>query len=110
MADSASGSSIVGAWPTPGTSTSREPGNSATIFSPADRAAMRDAFLSRDVNMRDLRDQTGAIRRQPAPVGELHVRIEKPEGMEAAVAAGSTMVRVGRAVFGGRPAKVTSPA
>jgi uncharacterized membrane protein len=26
-------------------------------FSPADRAAMRDAFLSRDVNMRDMRDQ-----------------------------------------------------
>lgn len=37
--------------------------------------------------LRDLRDQTGAIRRQPAPLGELHVRIEKPEGMEAAVAA-----------------------
>ncbi len=29
-------------------------------FSPADRAAMRDAFLSRDVNMRDLRDQMRA--------------------------------------------------
>jgi uncharacterized membrane protein len=26
-------------------------------FSPIDRAAMRDAFLSRDVNMRDMRDQ-----------------------------------------------------
>ena len=36
-------------------------------------------------SLRDLRDQTGAIRRQPAPVGELHVRIEKPEGMQAAV-------------------------
>lgn len=35
--------------------------------------------------LRDLRDQTGAVRRQPAPVGELHVRIEKPEGMQAAV-------------------------
>ena len=32
------------------------------------------------------------------------------DDLEAAVAAGSTMVRVGRAVFGGRPAKVTSPA
>lgn len=31
------------------------------------------------------------------------------DDMEAAVAAGSTMVRVGRAVFGSRPAKVTSP-
>jgi pyridoxal phosphate enzyme (YggS family) len=30
------------------------------------------------------------------------------DDMEAAVAAGSTMVRVGRAVFGSRPAKVTS--
>lgn len=37
--------------------------------------------------LRDLRDQTGAIRRQPAPAGELHVRVEKPEGMAAAVAA-----------------------
>lgn len=26
-------------------------------FTPQDRAAMRDAFLSRDVNMRDMRDQ-----------------------------------------------------
>jgi PLP dependent protein len=32
------------------------------------------------------------------------------DDMEAAVAAGSTMVRVGRAVFGSRPAKVTSTA
>ncbi len=32
------------------------------------------------------------------------------DDLEAAVAAGSTMVRVGRAVFGGRPAKLTSPA
>lgn len=32
------------------------------------------------------------------------------DDLEAAVAAGSTMVRVGRAVFGGRPAKVTSKA
>ncbi len=32
------------------------------------------------------------------------------DDLEAAVAAGSTMVRVGRAVFGGRPGKVTSPA
>jgi len=32
------------------------------------------------------------------------------DDLEAAIAAGSTMVRVGRAVFGGRPAKVTSPA
>lgn len=31
------------------------------------------------------------------------------DDLEAAVAAGSTMVRVGRAVFGGRPGKVTSP-
>jgi PLP dependent protein len=30
------------------------------------------------------------------------------DDLEAAVAAGSTMVRVGRGVFGGRPAKVTS--
>jgi pyridoxal phosphate enzyme (YggS family) len=30
--------------------------------------------------------------------------------LEAAVAAGSTMVRVGTAIFGGRPAKPTSPA
>ncbi|RJP71329.1 MAG: YggS family pyridoxal phosphate-dependent enzyme [Comamonadaceae bacterium] len=32
------------------------------------------------------------------------------DDLEAAVAAGSTMVRVGRAVFGSRPAKVTSAA
>ncbi len=32
------------------------------------------------------------------------------DDLEAAVAAGSTMVRVGRAVFGGRPLKVTSGA
>ncbi|MDO9433809.1 YggS family pyridoxal phosphate-dependent enzyme [Hydrogenophaga sp.] len=32
------------------------------------------------------------------------------DDLEAAVAAGSTLVRVGRAVFGGRPSKVTSSA
>lgn len=50
--------------------------------------ARMDAFWPevRD-GLRDLRDQTGAIRRQPAPVGELHVRIEKPEGIAAAVEA-----------------------
>jgi uncharacterized pyridoxal phosphate-containing UPF0001 family protein len=32
------------------------------------------------------------------------------EDLEAAIAAGSTLVRVGRAVFGSRPVKVTSPA
>jgi pyridoxal phosphate enzyme (YggS family) len=32
------------------------------------------------------------------------------DDLEAAVAAGSTMVRVGRAVFGSRPARVTSSA
>lgn len=31
------------------------------------------------------------------------------DDLEAAVAAGSTMVRVGRAVFGGRPGKITPP-
>jgi uncharacterized pyridoxal phosphate-containing UPF0001 family protein len=30
------------------------------------------------------------------------------DDLEAAVAAGSTMVRVGRGVFGSRPAKLTS--
>ncbi len=34
--------------------------------------------------LRGLRDQVGTIRRQPAPPGELHVRLSRPEGMAAA--------------------------
>ncbi len=37
--------------------------------------------------LRALRDQTGAVRRQPAPDGMLRVRIENPAGLDAAVAA-----------------------
>jgi preprotein translocase subunit SecD len=37
--------------------------------------------------LRDLRDEVGTIRRQDAPVGELHVRISEPGGLAAAVAA-----------------------
>jgi preprotein translocase subunit SecD len=37
--------------------------------------------------LRDLRAQTGAVRRQPAPDGVLRVRIENPDGMPAAVEA-----------------------
>ena len=44
----------------------------------------------RDV-LRDARDQVGTIRRQDAPVGELHVRISQPEGIAAAVAAVRTL-------------------
>src|SRR3546814_12460400 len=42
MATSASGSSIVGAWPTPATSTSRERGSSAAIFAEIGRASGRE--------------------------------------------------------------------
>mgnify|MGYP000069378829 CR=1 FL=1 len=41
--------------------------------------------------LRDLRDQTGGVRRQPAPPGELHVSIQKPEGMAAAMEAVSAL-------------------
>jgi preprotein translocase subunit SecD len=37
--------------------------------------------------LRGLRDEVGAIRRQPAPDGVLRVAIQRPEGLEAAVAA-----------------------
>ena len=36
--------------------------------------------------LRDLRDQVGGVRREPAPPGELWVRIGNPEGMAAAMA------------------------
>jgi preprotein translocase subunit SecD len=37
--------------------------------------------------LRDVRDEVGTIRRQDAPVGELQVRISRPEGIATAVAA-----------------------
>jgi preprotein translocase subunit SecD len=37
--------------------------------------------------LRDLRDQVGAVRRQPSPDGTLKVAIENPAGLEAAVQA-----------------------
>ncbi|MBY6202320.1 protein translocase subunit SecD [Maritalea mobilis] len=37
--------------------------------------------------LRDLRDTVGTIRRQDAPLGELHVRVSQPEGLAEAVAA-----------------------
>ena len=37
--------------------------------------------------LRAVRDEVGTIRRQDAPMGELHVRISQPEGIAAAVAA-----------------------
>jgi len=37
--------------------------------------------------LRPLRDEVGTIRRQPAPVDELHVKIGNAEGMQAALAA-----------------------
>jgi len=37
--------------------------------------------------LRDLRDTVGTIRRQNAPLGELHVRVSQPEGLTQAVAA-----------------------
>jgi preprotein translocase subunit SecD len=40
----------------------------------------------RDV-LREVRDEVGTIRRQDAPMGELHVRISQPEGIAAAVEA-----------------------
>jgi preprotein translocase subunit SecD len=42
--------------------------------------AVRDA-------LRDIRDEVGSIRRQPSPEGTLRVRIDRPEGLQAAVAA-----------------------
>lgn len=50
--------------------------------------ARMDAFWPeiRDA-LRDLRDQTGGVRRQPAPPGELVVSIENPEGMGVAIEA-----------------------
>jgi preprotein translocase subunit SecD len=37
--------------------------------------------------LRDVRDQVGAVRRQPSPESVLRVQIENPAGMQAAVAA-----------------------
>ncbi len=37
--------------------------------------------------LRDVRDEVGTIRREDAPAGELRVRISRPEGIAAAVAA-----------------------
>ncbi len=37
--------------------------------------------------LRELRDEVGAVRRQPSPDGVLRVRIERPEGQQAAIAA-----------------------
>lgn len=37
--------------------------------------------------LRDVRDQVGSVRRQPAPEGQLRVAISNPAGMQAAVAA-----------------------
>lgn len=50
--------------------------------------ARMDAFWPeiRDA-LRDLRDQTGGVRRQPAPPGELVVSIENPAGMGVAIEA-----------------------
>lgn len=35
--------------------------------------------------LRDLRDQTGGVRRQPGPDGELHISVANPHGLAAAV-------------------------
>ncbi len=43
--------------------------------------------------LRDIRDTVGTIRRQDAPVGELHVRISRPENMRDAVAAARDLAR-----------------
>ena len=37
--------------------------------------------------LRDIRDKVGSVRRLPSPEGTLRISIEKPEGLEAAVAA-----------------------
>ena len=43
--------------------------------------------------LREVRDQIGTIRRQNAPAGELRVRISRPEGINQAVAAISSLAR-----------------
>lgn len=63
---------------------------------PLDRAATSEAFARAAGAFRDLKDETGADVFSLGMTGDL----------EAAVAAGSTMVRLGTALFGARPAKV----
>lgn len=64
-----------------------------------------DAALQR-APYRALREMLESLRAQGLALDTLSMGMS--DDLDAAVAAGSTMVRVGRAVFGSRPAKITS--
>lgn len=71
----------------------------AMAVGPADAAHVRDAFAQASATFGDLRSFI---------VGEPVLSLGMSGDLEAAIAAGSTMVRLGTALFGERPAKQVS--